>query len=906
MDRHVRSVLMRFIEKVPQEETAIDFHLKEQISRAIQSYALANLKQKNQIVKKDDNILLHQATGKLENLLTEEKGYERTKMTTKEMKQYLLGLEKVIKKTKSEEYAAVMARALNYAKIIDKILHLKDRNHIATFFLRLYVRVPPTRISKVIDDSLTKLEGVHDDLGRFSIKNFNQLAMQNMKNKLAEVIKVVDAIKQTCNKIVKNIEEKTIGENPEHLSNTEIEKHHTPVPSLQHHVAEDTRKSDKEKLFRSRNRPIKSNTTQKRGEEIITRTNTTPKIIEQFTAKSNTTQKKGEENITRSNTTQKKSEEVTSRSNTTQKRTEQLTTKSNTTQKRNDKLNQNTDSISENLRQANEIDTLLYRTGNKISEIVKANEDFLKKKTKLELELQRLKEISCVNNTTKVKVSRVVNQTSGFILVEGMHHLREKLEVIEDYKSYARQFAYPKRIKMYDVKKNEITSVGKGLKYLAEENFLFNTRIKLMEQRVQQALVLLEQRATKNDRTISELEYLNTIRQEILDTEKSRAIQFYKFNEFRKQIQTIDDSSFRVVQKKREVLQELHDFELRIYRNYYPKIASAVEEHLRAYESLIEQINSLNKSEKYLTSQAITDGRMAMMSLIKSKIDLQSVKGFQQIFGIFFNQMDQLSQRRQTLHTLFSEMQTINNDLQELSRANVSNTEKTRTLNEFEERVKSFKVHTSRTDVYEKVLQLQLNIRAERAKIELNEHLNLRVNKLKTSIKTINLFSASSESFMTMFEEILTLKERIDDMPKGNRDLEIQKKTTLEQLFSLLGTVDQDLAEAAFSKRQFENVINVESYFNKFEFDNVSNKESVPFVRNICSHARTFEDIIDCYFGSRESVDYYIIHENLSRCLDELDQLLCDDDILLAETVKAMNYIKKLKSQLLNNAYCSD
>ena len=81
MDRHVRSVLMRFIEKVPQEETAIDFHLKEQISRAIQSYALANLKQKNQIVKKDDNTLIHQATGKLENLSTEEKGYEPTKMS---------------------------------------------------------------------------------------------------------------------------------------------------------------------------------------------------------------------------------------------------------------------------------------------------------------------------------------------------------------------------------------------------------------------------------------------------------------------------------------------------------------------------------------------------------------------------------------------------------------------------------------------------------------------------------------------------------------------------------------------------------------------------------------------------------------------------------------------------------
>ena len=127
------------------------------------------------------------------------------------MKQYLLGLEKVIKKTKPEECAAVMARALNYVKIIEKILHLKDRNHIATFFLRLYVRVPPTSTSKVISDSLTKLEGVHDDLGRFSIKNFNQLAMQNMKNKLAEVIKVVDAIKQTCNKIVKKIEEKTIG-----------------------------------------------------------------------------------------------------------------------------------------------------------------------------------------------------------------------------------------------------------------------------------------------------------------------------------------------------------------------------------------------------------------------------------------------------------------------------------------------------------------------------------------------------------------------------------------------------------------------------------------------------------------------------------------------------------------------
>ncbi|XP_063923106.1 uncharacterized protein LOC135137405 [Zophobas morio] len=532
---------------------------------------------------------------------------------------------------------------------------------------------------------------------------------------------------------------------------------------------------------------------------------------------------------------------------------------------------------------------------NKMYEIVEANEDFAKKKISLNDLLEHTKEIKkdTAVKEVKLKLTKIIKLLQGYYLVEGSKYLRHKLEVLQDYKSYAQNFGFSKNNKMYGIKRKEIKFLLKTLDCSADDNSLFKTRINIINVYIREALKCLEKKSDQNETTIYVINTLSTMKQNITDNDEHTIAKLQALSDYRKQIQEVEDFSFRVVELKRTILEQLHQYEIEIYNKLFPDIVSTIEGNLRNYELLTRQLSSLRPKEKHLTNEEITNGKSSMMEMIKQNEDLQL------LFSSFFDQMEQLKIERDKLDELIEEIDNIRFELEEISKSNISSREKDEKLSTVETRVNLLFRNTTREDLMQEILDLELLIKIEKTKVHVDNTVVLSVNELSERIK-------NSHHFMETVQDILILKEQIEDFPEGNADLDSQKASVSQKLHSLLGKMDQRLADFAFKKRKTENVVNLNNYFTKLEFDGISDKESVEFVRKIHSFAKTFETVIQGFLGSRNSVDYYIIDENLSRCLDKLDELICEDDVLLNETVEAMSYIKGLKSKLRGNSFSSD
>ncbi|XP_063922961.1 uncharacterized protein LOC135137270 isoform X2 [Zophobas morio] len=843
MDRSVKETIMKLVKRLAEEEGKIDLYLKKQIETAIRAYNMMNLKMKSSREQKDCYILLEEARKKLQNLKTVNHELSPAMISDREinmMQQYLLELENTMAKTRTEKYAEVFVRAITYAKYLERLnaLHDKEPGHLSTLFVKLFVHAPYTKISESLEEISAKIYHVRFDLDRCDFDN-KKIHLQEIKEKMVKIMDAIGTLERRSAQILYEIEEKIV-EDPDlaldKLSD-EINNHWTSLPDLPQ--SKSALKIIKEKMSH----------------------------LEQ--------------------------------------RFDKIPARNDAARQKKKHLKEKIVFISENLSQMDKDVGILLRAESQISEILESNEDPVNKTNDSESLLKNVRRVNSINKAVKRNTNQIANRISLCITVEKMNYLRQKLAVIEEYKNYGRQFAFPKGMKIYDVRKKEIESLSDNFDCLDKDNQMFKARLDVIYARIQEAIRELEKKANENDKTISKLIELNRIQQEISDglgQPKSLSV----FNDIRDRIQNVDDFSFRVIGKKRKILQQLHHLEMEVYKKYFPEIAPEIQENLRNYEVLTQYLSSLNRDKNSLTSQEITTKRAAIEELIKTKVKAPHCEVLQILFRTFFNQMQRLLQKRDELDSLMTEINNINNDFTELSKFKPSSTEKIKNMNALEKRVGLLKFNASRSDLLTILFQFKDQIKTERAIIKIHDSVSIFVEQLSTSIKSLSSSDLSNTAVVAAVTEVLILKESVEDLPEGNAQLDNQKKIILQQLYSLLYGVDQHLAKFAFKQRNLKPFIDEENYCSTFEFADVSNKGSVEFVHKIYSYAKTLESKIECFLGEKNSIDFYIIHENLVRFSEELFQVTSNDKDVVSEVLKVTSYLKQLKSQLCSNTFCSD
>ena len=200
------------------------------------------------------------------------------------------------------------------------------------------------------------------------------------------------------------------------------------------------------------------------------------------------------------------------------------------------------------------------------------------------------------------------------------------------------------------------------------------------------------------------------------------------------------------------------------------------------------------------------------------------------------------------------------------------------------------------------VKDLESKIKVEKFKLELIDK-RTDLNNLKKDVMQLAI-PLPCTKFKTYMDQLLSWKQYVDAMPQGDSELDSQKQEFLQELSICLGHLDDYVAKLLTSKKQSEKILELESYFDfKLDSSKVS-RNSLEFIQEIKERARSFDESVKYYLGSKYSIDYYIIHENLLRLLQELHKVVCndDDEQLLDELIDTMDYVKRLIRLLDSNA----
>ncbi|KAJ3659845.1 hypothetical protein Zmor_011510 [Zophobas morio] len=345
-----------------------------------------------------------------------------------------------------------------------------------------------------------------------------------------------------------------------------------------------------------------------------------------------------------------------------------------------------------------------------------------------------------------------------------------------------------------------------------------------------------------------------------------------------------------------EVLRSLHSHEKKFYEEYVEKLLPSVNILLEKYEKLTEQLCDLNPDQNFQEERQLIETQWNEVQRVISETSRENSETLTIVFDKFKQQISEILIKIEGLNGDIKKVKSSKSKLNDLSQENLTDSAKTEALGEFEEAVLSFEEKYTSGGLLKFLPDVKKEILIEKSKETLNYIISNRIKSLKEGLTLENI------------AELFIVKENIEDIPIPGeiQELNALKELALDEVKNMMGCLDKQLSVFAFKKIPYENVLNVDSYFTNFKFDNTQNKESVEYVQQIHSHAKTFENDIKCYLGTRDSVDYYIIHENLMRLLEELDQLECEDDELLKEMITTMEYIQDLKRNLLANASSSD
>ena len=127
------------------------------------------------------------------------------------MQQYLLELENTMAKTRTEKYAEVFVRAITYAKYLERLnaLHDKEPGHLSTLFVKLFVHAPYTKISESLEEISAKIYHVRFDLDRCDFDN-KKIHLQEIKEKMVKIMDAIGTLERRSAQILYEIEEKIV------------------------------------------------------------------------------------------------------------------------------------------------------------------------------------------------------------------------------------------------------------------------------------------------------------------------------------------------------------------------------------------------------------------------------------------------------------------------------------------------------------------------------------------------------------------------------------------------------------------------------------------------------------------------------------------------------------------------
>src|SRR5699024_6600128 len=127
--------------------------------------------------------------------------------------------------------------------------------------------------------------------------------------------------------------------------------------------------------------------------------------------------------------------------------------------------------------------------------------------------------------------------------------------------------------------------------------------------------------------------------------------------------------------------------------------------------------------------------------------------------------------------------------------------------------------------------------------------------------------------------------------------------------------IDQDNNES-FSNTEFQEranattleeplkILNVHQYFQDFDLNCID--DSLDGIKEVRKYAEMFEDRINNFNESQDSVSYFVLDEKLMRLIEKLDRMKCHDEVEASkEKIETINYIKNLQN-ILDQRSCSE
>ncbi|KAJ3659867.1 hypothetical protein Zmor_011530 [Zophobas morio] len=842
----INTQMINLVRKIDADEGAIDLYVKQQILQALNFYSDQVKKSKCSSTVQEN---LSYAKSMLLSLPAQRNDLEISAISNHElsyMRQNLMEMEQQIKRNKiqMDKYANILKITSHQAQHVDRFkpFSTKLRSDLSLMFLTLYTYTEPVKIRNVLTSTILPcLKRVRSHIANFNIQKVTPADVNVVRNVLSEVLDMLEITKISCTETLEQVAQKCkkkmfLGD-PNHTLNAlshELDIYQIDITALSVPVSEDILKPIKEKILCFMNVKL-------------------PQVPSQ-----------------NDNIKEKKRQ-----------------------------LYKEAKFILDNLQNVNAQNLRLSQTEEKISQIVDSNREFEEKINLFENVKQITEQIDTINKTVLSKRNEILKKISGHLMAEAAAYARQKLEVVDDYINYAQKFAFPKHIEMYDIKMGEIRALKNSFENLSADNELcIRERVQVFRDRVEEAATTLEKKAGENEETLLSLESLQSILEEILNSEDSWTLD--AFNSYRSKIEIIDSFSSKIISKKLEVLKCLHDFERKFYEQHFPETLETISFLLNKYERYTKKLARTNTLAKFSQRKQ----NIAKLQTNTTKfLQRNSFPGnLSTVFDKIFDQLWCVLQKNEELNDIIGNLEDLENEVSN-AEFETSSEETMHYVATLRSKAASLKTPIKGNDTLNRISNIEAKILTEESKILLTNILNNDIKQLGEEMRSHNY---QTDNILEKIDYILILKERIHDVPDEFAELEEVKKNALEQLYLITHRLDKQLAKSVFKKRQWQNVINVESYFKHLRIDGVLDRESVEFVEKVVSCAKILEDSVNCYLGTKESVDYYIIHESLMRLLEDLDELECDDDALWDATVKAIEYIKKLKKQLLLNASFSD
>ncbi|XP_063922914.1 centromere-associated protein E-like isoform X1 [Zophobas morio] len=886
---NVSSLIIRLGE----EEVRIDDCVKNRISKALLFYSnvIEKEKRKGYISKhkmRKMNELISQAKSKLNCISTIRRTYENTDgKLPYQMKSELFEIEKQLNTSRigDEECRNLIYTVITYLQNLEfhsKVTQDQDDN-FSLLVLKLFLKSPLVKTVNVLQHTLYNLQGAtqhFDILGANSVTVFNA---EEVKKHLQEIKEKAETLNQLVQNLEQEVKSKGIspGKQEYHRSNTYASKLANTTPSrLEHEESESgTLVSRYENLL-------------KQVEIDLYEFDT---VVDKFCSPIG---EAAVENVKRKvlNILDNQLQKVPDKEELKLLK-KVLFDKGGQIINKLEKINEENKEINKNLK-------VLAEVEEKLSTTVESNATFREKQSSLEALIEIVKQIDTRNSEVVLQITGFVNRIEGCLVVESMTFLRSLKKTLDNYKLYVRQFPYPKSVHLYEVKTAEILSLKEHLCNLPSGYRCIDKQVSFLFQQIDEVLGILDTKVKDNEELLFLLQSLDYIANEIHQQNQSRSSGVTKlaaFNNFRKRLNSVDGGTYRVSNKKMQILCGLHVFEENIYMEDYPRDVQNVKKLLNEFEKCVQQLTHSISIEEYDLKRRdigkLWENAKVVMREKYVSYDFSNV--FNENFDLVLKFLKKASKEAQDIKDIIERLELIKNAILAIYNKDLPTTKKLELLAEKEGIIKVLRETSPReVDICTSLENIEKMIALETSRLQLPH-----CHKLLAKFVQDMSHPMTTDFFKQELNKILHLNERMENMPEDNAELDSLKRSFAKEVFDSLKKLDEFLANLLVkSRKQSENILDLQSHFNDFNLDTNIKRESVEFIQRIHQRAASFESAVKCYLGTNYSVDYYVIHENLMRLLEELDRVSCEDAILINRIVDTVGYIKNLIEELESNA----